>query len=266
MHSESIMHSDVLDIVFEKRNKLYGAYTLRKFYNNRLIKSLGVTLAAVTILSAFTLLPKKKISSISYRDVEMGSVPNPKKSDLKKEIPKSTKLNQPTQKKFPKPVIVDDKTKADTMQEIKPGDVIRSANFSGTEIPGAIGEIPAAVSTAGEAKIEVATATDVTIPVDNPEIEPSYPGGINALRKFLERNLVNPKSMDEGELVAVNVRFVVGYDGKLQQFTVVKDGGEMFNNEVIRVLKKMPQWISGKSGGQNVAVYFTIPIKFVPAD
>ena len=72
--------------------------------------------------------------------------------------------------------------------------------------------------------------------------------------------------MEQGEMVAVHVKFVVGYDEKLQKFTVVKDGGNIFNNEVIRVLKKMPEWIPGKSKGQNVAVYFTIPIKFVPAD
>jgi protein TonB len=59
---------------------------------------------------------------------------------------------------------------------------------------------------------------------------------------------------------------VVGFDGKLQRFAVVKDGGDIFNREVIRVLKKMPDWVPGKSGGENVAVNFTIPIKFVPAD
>ena len=259
------MNSDVLDIVFEKRNKLYGAYTLRKFYNNRLIKSLGVTLGVVTILSAFTLMPKKKEVFISSNEVVFGTV-KPPIPDAKKEIPKPTKPDHPTQKKFPQPVIVDDKTKADTMEEITPTDIISSVNVVGTETQGKIGEMLAAGNVVGEGTPEVAPAIDVTVPVENPEIEPAYPGGINALRKFLERNLVNPASMEEGEMVAVNVKFVVGYDGKLQQFTVVKDGGEIFNNEVIRVLKKMPQWVPGKSRGQNVAVYFTIPIKFVPAD
>lgn len=264
MNSESIMNSDVLDIVFEKRNKLYGAYTLRKFYGNRLIKSLGVTLGIVTILSAFTLMPKEKEVFISSNEVVFGTV-KPPIPDAKKEILKPTKPDQPTQKKFPKPLIVDDK-KADTIQEIKPTDIISSVNVVGTETQGTIGENPAPGNVMGEGIPEVAPVIDVTIPTENPEIEPSYPGGINALRKFLERNLVNPTSMEEGEMVAVNVKFVVGYDGKLQQFTVVKDGGEIFNNEVIRVLKKMPQWVPGKSRGQSVAVYFTIPIKFVPAD
>ncbi len=95
---------------------------------------------------------------------------------------------------------------------------------------------------------------------------PSYPGGIDALRKFLQRHLNNPKEMEEGEEVSVKVKFVVDYDGKLQSFVTVQDGGEEFNKEVVRVLKKMPNWVPGKTNGQNVSVYFTIPVKFVPAN
>lgn len=58
MNSELIMKSDVLDIIFEKRNKGYGAYTLRKFYNSRLIKSIAIMLSAVVVFSAFTFLPE----------------------------------------------------------------------------------------------------------------------------------------------------------------------------------------------------------------
>jgi protein TonB len=59
MNSESIMKSDVLDILFEKRNKAYGAYTLRKFYKNRLIKSIGIMVFTVIVFSAFTFLPER---------------------------------------------------------------------------------------------------------------------------------------------------------------------------------------------------------------
>jgi periplasmic protein TonB len=72
--------------------------------------------------------------------------------------------------------------------------------------------------------------------------------------------------MEEGETVSVKIRFVVGYDGKLKSFVTAQDGGDEFNTEVIRVLKKMPDWVPGKSNGQNVSVYFTIPVKFVPAN
>ena len=118
----------------------------------------------------------------------------------------------------------------------------------------------------GDIVVKEPPAPDPAIPIDNPEIEPSFPGGINTLRTFLQRNLVNPRDLEEGEQVSVQVRFVVGYDGKLQHFETLKDGGPEFNGEVIRVLKKMPQWIAGKSNGKNVSVYYTIPVKFVPND
>ena len=72
--------------------------------------------------------------------------------------------------------------------------------------------------------------------------------------------------MEDGEMVSVKMRFVVGYDGKLKSFETIQDGGEEFNKEVIRVLKKMPEWTPGKSNGQNVSVYYTIPVKFVAAN
>ena len=66
--------------------------------------------------------------------------------------------------------------------------------------------------------------------------------------------------------MSVKVTFVVGYEGKLKGFKITEDGGEVFNKEVIRVLKKMPDWIPGKANGENVSVYYTIPVKFTGAD
>ena len=95
---------------------------------------------------------------------------------------------------------------------------------------------------------------------------PSYRGGMDALRKFLVRNLENPRDMKEGEVANVKVKFVVGSNGELQSFLTVQDGGNEFNREVMRVLKKMPNWVPGKSKGQNVSVFYTIAIKFISAD
>lgn len=271
MNSELILNSDVLDIVFEKRNKLYGAYTLRKFYNNRLIKSIGITLAVVSILSAFTFIPEKKVINIADTTFVICSIGKIHPLEVKKKLPNQRiKSTISSQKKFLHPIIVEDKMKRDSMQEIKIVDLIGSTNVivPGDGKPGIIGENFTAIEGGGgEGFVKlVPEIINIETPIDHPEVEPTYPGGINALRKFLERNLINPTEMEQGEMVAVHVKFVVGYDGKVQKFTVVKDGGNIFNNEVIRVLKKMPEWIPGKSKGQNVAVYFTIPIKFVPAD
>ena len=108
-------------------------------------------------------------------------------------------------------------------------------------------------------------AIDKTTPMDADavDIRPSFPGGMDALKKFLEKHLQNPYDLENGETVNVHIRFVVGYDGKLQGFATIEDGGEMYNKEVIRVLKKMPDWLPGKAKGENVSVYYTIPVKFV---
>lgn len=88
MNSELIMNSDVLDILFEKRNKLYGAYTLRKFYNNRLMKAVGATLTVAVILSAFTFIREKAVTLIPTTEVSFGIVSPPKPVEPIKEIPK----------------------------------------------------------------------------------------------------------------------------------------------------------------------------------
>ncbi len=272
MKTELILKSDVLDILFDNRNKAYGAYNLRKFYDNRLMKSLGVMLGVVVVLSAFTFIPKKNAEEISVTpDVILGEIPdakNPvKKKEIVKQIVKPAVLNQ---KKFlNNPLIVPDKSKAATFSTIKPGDVIGNTNITAPDG----GEGPAIIQPSGSGDgglivtpEPVKPATDISTPIYSPEIMPAYPGGMEALRKFLQKNLTNPKEMEEGEEVSVKVKFVVDYDGNLKSFVTVQDGGEEFNKEVIRVLNKMPDWIPGQSNGQNVSVYYTIPVKFVAAN
>jgi len=269
MNSEIILKSDVLDILFEKRNKMYGAYALRKFYNNRLIKSIAITVGAASILSAFTFMPNRKGTIIFYDAITMANLPKPKTPEPKKELPKHTAKPAAAlaQKIFTKPLIVAVTQKVDTLQIIKPTDAIGALNIiAKANTDAAIIGTPTNGEGDGGKAIVSTPPKDINEPINNPDVAPAYPGGINALRKFLERNLKNPTDMEPGEMVSVSIRFVVGYDGKLQKFTTEQDGDERYNNEVIRVMKKMPQWIPGKANGENVAVYFSIPVKFVPAD
>lgn len=96
----------------------------------------------------------------------------------------------------------------------------------------------------------------------SPGIPAQYPGGINEFIKFLKRNLRSPQDLEEDEAVTVKIKFIVSLNGDLLGFNVTQTGGVVFDNEVIRVLKKMPKWIPGKSNGENVSSYYTIPVKF----
>lgn len=275
MNKELILKSDALDILFENRNKAYGAYELRRYYDNRLTKSLGLMLVGVLVLSGFTFLPKKHIAEKEIfiaKPMTLAEAKKEKEPEKKKEEPKE----QPQQKKQPsevqkfveKIVFAKPNEKTDTVIALKV-----DIPIGGTTITKP-GDGPAVVKpvnsdpggTGGSAAVAPVVARITPFDVNEVDIAPAFPGGIKKLYEYLQRNLTNPRDMEEGETVSVQVKFVVGYDGKLKEFTIVKDGGDEFNKEVLRVMKKMPEWVPGKSKGENVSVYYTIPVKFVPAE
>lgn len=269
MNKELILTSDVLDIIFDNRNKAYGAYPLRKFYNNRLLKAMGFMLIIVIALSAFSFLPKKKtIRPKEYIIKDHILPPLPDKLQEKKPIKKN--VVPPSQHKISavkmlnRIMIVPEKDSSDKLIDIDDSMVIsnqtiviRNPHAPVVALPVVTGNVVVPPA------IPAVPVVDVTKPIDNPEVRPEYPGGMSALKNFLEKNLTNPEDLPNGEPVEVKIKFVVGYDGKLQSFQVIRDGGNAFNTEVIRVLKKMPEWIPGKTNGKNVAVFYTIPVKFV---
>jgi len=268
METALILKSDILDIVFENRNKAYGAYNLRKFYDHRLMKSIAAMLAIVIILSAFTFIPKKKVSKEedTLTTVTANILAEKKEEPKKKKEPVAA-AEKPvnTKKLVPNIVIVKDNIRTDSIDELKPDDRIGNVNITvpdGGDGP-VVGKLPAGGGDGPGVTQPEKIPVDPNTVVESPEVMPGFPGGMSALVKFLQKNLTNPRDMEDGEMISVKMRFVVGYDGKLKSFTTVEDGGEIFNKEVIRVLKKMPDWVPGKSNGQNVSVYYTIPVKFV---
>ncbi len=277
MEKNLILKTDILDIIFEKRNKLYGAYDLRKFYPNRLKLALGFMFITAISFSAFTFIPKKDRSVITkpyvFEEVELKKLhdkikePEKKTEVVKAEKKPGVKATPVTQKRFTNNVkVVASNVKADTIVTLQPNDVISTTTFVATN-PG----VPAVES----AKVETGGGTEKTIPAidktspmngDAVDVLPSYPGGMDALRKFLEKNLQTPDELEGGQSVSVRVKFVVDYTGKLKSFVTVQDGGQAFNNEVVRVLKKMPEWVPGKTKGENVSVYYVIPVRFETTD
>ncbi len=274
MKTELILQSDVLDIVFENRNKAYGAYDLRKFYNNRLIKSMAAMLAAVIILSAFTFLPDKKKEVYKVGpEIVMGSATNLPTEKPKEPEKNKSEAQKPKQKPatdvLTTPKIVDNKTPTAPISALRDSALIGKAPETGepgtpaTVVPAGTG-VGVGGTGEGPGKPEPEAPINVNVPMESPDFMPEFPGGMKALKKFLERHLTTPRELEEGEMISVKIKFVVGYDGKLKSFETMEDGGEEFNKEVIRVLKKMPEWTPGKARGQNVSVYYTIPVKFTP--
>ncbi|MEP7237976.1 MAG: hypothetical protein ABI685_08930 [Ferruginibacter sp.] len=274
MNRNMIMKTDILDIVFEKRNKNYGAYTLRKFYPNRIKLALGFMFIIAIVFSAFTALPEKDKRVIA-RPYEIPRTELKKVDDKPKEIPKKPDAPKPVAKPELKatPVnqkqytnhmaIVPDKEKTDSIATLLPTDVIGKTNIvvanPGTPLVPAVPEPVVGIPAVATPAVDRTSPMDI----DAVDVVPAYPGGMDALKEFLERNLRNPYDQENGATVNVRVKFVVGYNGKLQRFETDLDGGEAYNKEVVRVLRKMPDWQPGKAKGENVSVYYVIPVKFV---
>ena len=275
MKPDDVLQSNMLDILFENRNKTYGAYVLRRDYEKRVKKSLLLMLLFTSaIVLLFSIQKKKDTLNFTIFDTAPAYVP----VELPKEMPKQPKVpaqpktaapaqQAPTQQFNNRINIVDDRMAATKLPSNLDSMEIDNTTRPGVpginpvvKIPHSIPVIPGA-GTGGDVK---KTGTDQ--PLAFAEVMPSFPGGTEALRRFLERNLSNPTDINAGEMVSVKVKFVVGIDGKLKSFEVTEDGGAEFNQEVIRVLKKMPDWIPGKTKGENVSVYFTLPVKFLPAE
>ena len=264
MNIDMILKSDVLDILFENRNKLYGAYPLRKFYPERIKTSLLIMAGMVIAFCVFALVSKKSSAALPvfvFEDHTMGKADPKKKIEEPKRTSTAQKKNLNSQK-FTS-VIKIEKDTADKLTNDLNNIIISNTTITDGLDGLNIVEKQSDLVEGSREVVEEIPAPDPSIPVENPDVEPSFPGGINALREYLQRNLVNPRDLEEGEQVSVQIKFIVGYDGKLQRFETLKDGGTAFNNEVIRVLKKMPQWIAGKSNGRTVSAFYTIPVKFV---
>ena len=265
MNQDTILQSNLLDIIFENRNKDYGAYALRKSYNSRLRVALVLMMALCLLLCLLFLqkpssIAKVKSMILASPDRKLDNYQPPSHPAHKVVVnnihPRKINPNQLPLR------IVDSininklpATPFETTQSIN-STSLSTINFPGDEEgPGKNLKIDAAPTVP-------ATKINKNGPVEVADIMPQYPGGVKALLDFLKKNLHAPGDVEEGEEVSVKIKFVVNYNGKLESFDVLKSGGIVFDNEVIRVLKKMPLWIPGKSNGENVSVYYVVPVKF----
>jgi protein TonB len=261
MTSNEILKADILDILFDNRNKQYGAYALRKTYNSRLGIALGASLSLAMLL--FMLLPKTN-SSGSFQNNDPGTVivktvefpPQPKQV-----LPPPVKRAPEQvyrQKQFTSLVIVNKPT-------VNPPPDIRDLTTSIISNKTVDGQIPTDVVPAINQSVPVATEKQekpVTkeMPVSK---EPEFPGGQQAWLNFLQNNLSAPPELEPGETKTVAIRFDVSEEGVVTNFHVMKSAGAAYDNEVIRVLRKMPKWKPAIQNGQPVARAFTQPVTFM---
>ena len=264
MTNKEILQADLLDILFEHRNKLYGAYALRKTYTHRLGLALGVALSTVLLFVFMSLINKGHKSNGSFKDersIKLIDV-DMQKDEIKDPEPLKEKPKpQPAQVDYQPPKIVEDDKVEKDLADITD---IQNANIGDQDIDG---DKPGDLAK---------TTTQSNGTGDVPEKQPeemekpalptrpaSFPGGTAAWLEFLRRFLQAPEDLEPGQRIEVLVRFQIDADGKISNPEIIKSGGKSFDREVLRVLKKMPPWEPAIQNGNYVAVPYTQPVIFI---
>lgn len=95
------------------------------------------------------------------------------------------------------------------------------------------------------------------------EQPPVYPGGMEAMMKYLNDSIVYPaKAKEEGISGTVVLQLTIARTGKITGIRVVYSVDSTLDAEAVRVVSKMPNWQPAKQNGKNVAVYFSLPVRF----
>lgn len=269
MDINNILTADVLDIIFEGRNKAYGAYDLRKTYRRRLVLSITVMLMVILLLLAGYVLAGKDrkehlVKDIVIPDNELKLIDQEEKIEepppLKKQPPPQVEIKQYTTFKIEKDEKVKPEEAPPPMEELE-DTKIGTVNQEGLKDDG-ITAPPAEESGKGVTAIVRAEEPDYNTIFSKVEIESKYPGGPQAWARFLNKNLqpnIPQEAIDNGIGGRIEVKFVVDTLGVVSDVEVTSGPKELWEMAV-RVIKKSGRWEPAIQNGRKVKSYKRQPI------
>ena len=276
MDANKILSADILDIIFEGKNKSYGAYQLRKNYNKTLTKALIITASVLLLIFLGTLaanvINKNKAKEvIDVVDTQMAEIKKDEPPPPPPPPPPPTPPPPPevNQVKFTPPKIVkDEEVKPDEkIEEIKEDQVISTKTV---ESDNKVQIVQAPVEDKGTQVVEVPKKDDDENKVFNKvEVEASFPGGESAWRRYLQNNLDANTPIDNGApegTYSVIVRFIVSRDGSISDVVAETKHGYGMEAEAVKIIKKGPKSTPALQNGRNVNAYRRQPITFVVAE
>lgn len=275
MEISKILTADVLDIIFEGRNKSYGAYDLRKTYKRRLLLSISGMLSVLLLFIGgyvFANMGKKElIASDIIIPVNELKLIEPEKPVEPPPIKEPPPMKQIETKQFTQFLVTKD-------ENVKPEEVppanedledvkIGTQNVDGAKDDGLTAP-PNPDDGKGVVAIEKKPEEDYSKVFAKVEIESKYPGGDPAWARFLNRNLANnypQDAVDNGIQGKVEIMFIVDSTGNVSNVQAVSGPQELYE-AAIRVIKKSGKWEPAIQNGRHVHSYKRQPIVFKLAD
>jgi protein TonB len=250
------------DMVFEDKNKAYGAYDLRRNHNKRVAIALlitGLSFLFVVSLPAIIDWIKNVTEEVEVPvDITQVDLTPPPPID-ETEPPPPPPPPPPVMEtvKFTPPVVTDEEVTEDP----PPVQTEETPQISTVTQEGTGNEEIIIPEETGNGVVEEVVEAPMTIV----EQMPTFPGGDAEMYKYLAKNIQYPQVEKEAGISGTcYVTFVVEKDGSITDVKVLRgvSGGPGCDREAMRVVKSMPPWKPGKQNGREVRVQFNVPIKF----
>jgi len=253
---------DFDDLLFESRNKDYGAYKLRKKYNSVVVA--GIILASLLVSSA-VLLPfvltshNDKIlgGGANYVHVEMENLEPPPEEIIvppPPPPPEAARIQEIVQ--YVPPIVVDTVLPLEMTQPTN--DQVLSQSQTD--------QIEGKDSGSGDDLLSGMDGSDTNEPFVFVEVMPSFRGGdINKFREWVQKRTNYPQAAVEKRIKGkVLLTFIVETDGSVTNVTVVKGVDPIIDYEAVKTISESPKWSAGLQRGKPVRVRFAIPLLFAP--
>ena len=271
------------DMVFEGRNKEYGAYRHRANKGKFQLRAIIIVLIMIAAIVAFILAKTAVEAALSegknLDEDQITELAELKKDAPKKEEPKKKEpeleYEKPVEKvavkssiQFTVPKIVEDE-KVDHSKELKTQDEVTKNKFA-IASQDYVNETGGTGINIDDLK-ENQQAGGTTVPPKEPEVvdnaivevPATYPGGEAALLAFVSKNLVYPAIAQEQELQGVVVlRFKVDVDGSVSSVKIEKSLSKECDQAAAEVVRKLHRFVPAKQQGHPVPVWFRLPVRF----
>jgi protein TonB len=253
--SEQVQRWD--DIIFEKRNKEYGAYAIRKSYDDRVLTGWTISLGVIALIFLSSFFPGEEIIPAPPEVTFItGLMPAPK---FKVDPPKTQAPEAPKQFNKDLPPVVTVKEIPDPPEPLKP---VEPVDHGGT------GSTTGTINNGSVQSAGVDLGEPIDVPVSPPyllapEVMPAYEGGMEAMMKFLQKKLRYPSSAQHRKIEGtVYVSFIISSTGEVTNIEIVKGFYKDCDKEAARVISLMNKWKPGFQNKMPVAVKMVLPIKF----
>lgn len=245
------------EMVFENKNKDYGAYLLRKNYPRTIVKAFLWSLLVFLMIFMPPLAMSLLNENASYEEiveVDMTRLMEP--PAFEPSLPPMQEIKSPDQLTVPKIIKKAPEVKKTLVEKSIENPAKKLAELlSKTEtdsiLPG---------DSLSEEKVVNDEKTMLKIAVD---AVPSFPGGQEALYLFLQKNMVYPPlAKKSGIAGTVIVSFMIEANGRHNNAKILSGIGAGCDDEVLRVISLMPNWNPGQRRGANIPFLYNLPVQF----